>query len=143
MTLSILLATYNGENYLAEQLDSLLSQSYSDFKIYVSDDCSKDKTRNIISDYAKKYPDRIIDLNNEQHFGSAKLNFFSLVEKVDSDLYMFCDQDDVWLPNKVQKTIETYNRVDDKEKPVLVHSDLNVVDTNLRILDTSFFHFGN
>ena len=141
MKLSILLATYNGEKYLSAQLDSLLSQSYSDFVIYISDDCSTDGTQTIINDYASKYPDKIIDLNNKDHFGCAKKNFFNLVDKVDSDIYMFCDQDDVWLPNKVEDTLRIYNNLSaaDKKKPVLVHTDLKVVDGELNIINSSFF----
>ena len=141
MKLSILLATYNGEKYLSAQLDSLLSQSYSDFVIYISDDYSTDGTQNVINDYAAKYPDKIIDLNNKEHFGCAKKNFFNLVDKVDSDIYMFCDQDDVWLPNKIEDTLRIYNNLSaaDKKKPVLVHTDLKVVDGELNIINRSFF----
>lgn len=139
MKLSILLATYNGEKYLSTQLDSLLSQTYSDFTIYISDDCSKDSTQNIIDEYVTKYPEKIIDVKNKEHFGNAQNNFLSLAEKVDSDLYMFCDQDDKWLPEKVEKTVDAYNSVENKNQPILVHSDLIVVDGDLKEINPSFF----
>lgn len=75
-TVAILLATYNGEKYLKEQLDSILSQTYKNFKIIVSDDGSTDKTRNILVQYEKEYPSKIRLLLDHALFHSARDNFF-------------------------------------------------------------------
>ena len=141
MKLSILLATYNGEEYLSAQLESLIDQSYSDFTVYISDDCSTDGTSQVIENFVSRYPQKIIDLKNSEHFGSAKKNFLNLVEKVDSDIYMFCDQDDVWLPNKIELTLNEYKKTANENVPVLIHTDLKVVDGNLQIIDDSLFNY--
>lgn len=139
MKIALLLATYNGERYLAQQIDSLLNQTYDDFVIYISDDCSKDSTIVVINEYVKKNPEKIILLHNREHFGNARDNFFNLLKSVDADCYLFCDQDDFWLPNKVEKLVALYNEHKSDLIPVLIHSDLKVVDENLQELSASFF----
>lgn len=142
MNVAILLATYNGERYLSEQLDSILSQSYSNFTIFISDDCSSDKTKIIISEYMKRYPSKIVDIGNTVHFGSAKKNFINLLFTVESDLFLFCDQDDIWSSNHVEKLISCYNTIcKENDIPILIHSDLTVVDSQLQIISKSFFRY--
>ena len=141
--ISILLATYNGEKYLSQQLESLLNQTYKDFKIYVSDDFSEDATMEILKKYYRRYADRIIILQNSKKIGGACNNFLSLVERVESDIYFFCDQDDVWNADKIEKTIKIFETQSDKSVPLLVHSDLRVVDANLQILSPSYLSMTN
>lgn len=140
--ITVLLATYNGEKYLSEQLDSLLGQSFKDIKILARDDASTDGTVAILEDYAKKHPETVTVIKGEGT-GSACANFLELIRLADDDYVMFCDQDDVWLPEKVEKTykkmLETENG--DPKTPVLVHSDLKVVDKDLNVMSDSFFEF--
>lgn len=140
--ITVLLATYNGEKYLIEQLDSLLKQSFSDFKILIRDDGSTDSTVEIIEEYCKKYPEKITAIKGEGT-GSACRNFFKLVEAADDDYVMFCDQDDVWLPEKIEKTYLKMKELESDAEglPLLVHSDLFVVDEKLNVLSESFFKF--
>ena len=140
MEIAILLATYNGEKYLAEQLDSLLYQSFSNFKIYISDDCSTDNTQEIINNYVTRFSNRIVDLNNTERFGSAKKNFINLLYKVNADVYFFCDQDDVWKNDHVEKLLNLY-KLENMDEPILIHSDLTVVDKDLKVLAKSFFKY--
>ena len=100
--IAILMSTYNGERYLREQIDSLLNQTYKDWKLYIRDDGSTDETISIIESYVNDYPDLIVLLKDDLgNLGSAR-SFMRILSVVDADYYMFCDQDDVWLPNKVK-----------------------------------------
>ena len=138
---AVLLAVYNGEKYLNEQIESILSQSFTDFKIIIRDDGSSDKSPAIIEYYCKKYPQKIFSLDGEPT-GSAAKNFAALLNACDEDYIMFCDQDDVWLPNKIEKTLEAMKLAENGEKtPTLVHTDLKVVDQKLNIISPSFFNF--
>ncbi len=135
LKIAVLLATYNGEKYISEQLNSLISQSYKDFTCYIHDDGSKDQTVKICEEFEKKYPD-LFKILHYDTTGGAKNNFLSLLEKVDADYYMFCDQDDVWLPNKIEKMVES---TCDIKQDFLAFSDLKIVDEKLNILSESFY----
>lgn len=142
MKVSILLASYNGEKYLREQIDSLLNQTYQDFYLYISDDMSSDNTVSIIKEYVANYPQKIFFLKKEKPSGCAQGNFFYLLNNVQSDLYLFCDQDDVWTNDHVEIFVKKYVSLPEKEKniPILIHSDLTVVDSKLKIMHKSFFN---
>ena len=121
---AILMATYNGEQYVAEQIDSLLAQTDSDWTLYIHDDGSKDHTQEIINKYAETH-DNIMVMDFPGGNG-AKENFFKMMFSVDADYYMLCDQDDVWLPEKVAKTraymTSLENSYPDKPLPAFIHS---------------------
>lgn len=142
--ITILLAAYNGEKYIAEQVESILNQTYDNWKLIVQDDCSQDRTCEIVEMYTVKYPDRIILMKRSTPSGSAKNNFSSMLQYADSDYVMTCDQDDVWLPDKIEvtmaKMLEIERRVS-HSKPVLVHTDLKVADEKLNIISESLIKF--
>ena len=136
-SIAILLATYNGGKYIREQLDSLFQQSCDCFHLYVRDDGSSDDTMKIIEEFRQKYSNRITILEDSQkHRGAAK-SFMYLLENVDSEYYMFCDQDDIWLPEKVEKTFDRMKEIEGTA-PVLVATDLRVVDEHLSPIKESF-----
>ena len=139
MNIAILLATYNGEKYLAEQLNSLLSQTYTDFAVFIHDDGSSDRTVEILREFEQNNPQKIRILTYAGT-GGARNNFYSLLQRVEADYYMFCDQDDIWLPEKIESSLrllkETEN--ENKNRPCLVFTDLRVVDKNLNTLSESF-----
>lgn len=139
---TVLLAVYNGEKYLKAQIDSLLNQTVKDIKIIIRDDGSTDNSPFIINEYCKKYSQIVSKLSGKAT-GSAKCNFAELLYNCDDDYIMFCDQDDVWLPQKVEKTIAAMKSAEgeNRETPVLVHSDLKVVDQDLNVISNSFFEF--
>jgi len=144
--INVLLATYNGEKYLEAQLDSLLAQSFDDFVIHIRDDMSGDATPQIIADYAQKHPHRICVVPNDTPSGSAKNNFFHLINDhvYEGDYFMFCDQDDVWNPNKVKMTYEKMLKHEyavGKGVPLLIHTDLSVVNQRLELKAKSFVRF--
>ncbi len=129
--------------YLTEQLDSILSQDYSDWVLWVRDDSSKDNTRNILNDYATR-DSRIYILANDNLSLGARDSFSALLEQQEGvDYVMFCDQDDVWLPSKIQITLEAMVSVEAQHGriPILVHSDLYVVDTSLNLISRSFWKY--
>lgn len=134
--IAILMATYNGENYLEEQIKSILQQTYSNWELYIHDDGSEDNTVNIINEYSCKNPKKIHVIKGVKT-GSAKSNFFYLMRNVDAPYVMFCDQDDIWLKEKIQTTyqfmLET-EKYTGKNTPVLVFSDLKIVDKNLNTI---------
>jgi len=145
MTVNILLATYNGEKFLQDQLASIVNQSYTEWRLYISDDGSTDATNDIIQNFQNKYCDKVFVLKNAIPFKNAKDNFINLVNRTDGDLFLFCDQDDVWQEDKLYNMISKYQSLPDynKKRPVLMHSDLIVVDAELKIIAPSFMKFAN
>lgn len=141
--LAILLATYNGEKYLQEQIDSLYRQTFKDWTLYLHDDGSTDGTSDIIRKNVMVH-DNIVVLDYVDIHG-AKENFFGMLQRVDADYYMFCDQDDVWLEDKVEKSLEHMHELErnvgNRDIPIIVHCDLFVVDENLEIISNSFWKF--
>ena len=130
--IDILMATYNGEKYLREQIESILNQTYKNIRLIISDDCSSDKTREIIKEY-EETDERITSYFQEQNLGYVK-NFEFLLTKVENEVYMLSDQDDVWNDTKVE---HTYNKLKQCDAD-LVFTDLEVVDENLKMMYPSF-----
>ncbi len=133
--IDVLLATYNGEKYLNEQIKSILNQTYKNIRLIISDDCSKDNTRKILEEYAKK-DDRIKLYFQEKNLGYVK-NFEFLLKQVENKYYMLSDQDDVWLNKKIEKSIQFLK----ENNADLVFGDLEVVDQNLNTIYQSFGDF--
>ena len=111
-TVAILMATYNGEKFIRQQILSILEQKNVSIQIFISDDCSSDNTLKIIEDLYKNYG-RIHVVSTKEKFGSAAPNFFSLIKTVDIskfDYVAFSDQDDIWLPEKLEFAIRELKR---------------------------------
>ena len=125
--IDILMATYNGEKYLAEQLDSIINQTYHNWNLLIRDDNSTDRTLEIIQDYQKK--DNRIKLlkDNEGNLGIVK-NFEELLKNSESEFIMFSDQDDIWIENKLDVYLKTAEKI--KIKGFLLHSDAVLFDKN-------------
>lgn len=141
--ITILLGTYNGKNYIREQLESLLNQTYKDFKIIIYDDCSTDDTYEILKEYQEKYSDKIFVLKNVRNSGNPKHNFINMLINHKDDYIMLCDQDDVWKEDKIELTLQEMKSVEGIygiNTPILVHTDLTVVDKNLNLIYKSFKH---
>ena len=140
----ILLAVYNGEQYLPEQLDSILAQSDDRWHLTVSDDGSEDASPAIIADYARRYPEKIGVRPAKRRFGSARDHFFDLMATCDAEYMLFCDQDDVWYPDKVKRTREVLIAAAEKwgpETPILVFSDQTPTDADLNPLAPSLMRY--
>lgn len=139
MTVEILMATYNGAEFVAEQIKSILNQSYTQWHLTINDDCSTDGTYKILRDYEKKYPDKISVSQSKVNSKNAKNNFFFMLHNTTADYIMFCDQDDCWLPDKIKLTLEAMRKNEENNVPVLVHTDLRVVDSSLNTVSESMF----
>lgn len=128
-----MVGTYNGEKYLREQLDSILSQKGVDVFVKVSDDCSTDTTPEILSEYKNKYDNFEFSVNDtNKNFTYNFLDLFFSVEDDDYDYYAFSDQDDVWLPEKLYKAVEIIeNKQMDNPNGILYCSNLYVVNEKL------------
>lgn len=132
--IAILLAVYNGEKYLREQLDSLVQQTNHQWTLYIRDDSSTDSTRQIIKEYMDQFEFIVEVIDDKGNLGCFE-NFRELLRCVESDYYMFSDADDVWLPEKVQIS---YDFILEKEKlypniPILAHTDKILTDENLNV----------
>lgn len=133
---AVLLATYNGEKYLFEQIDSLINQNEVDVDVYIHDDFSNDSTNDVIKKLLSEHPDNINLLPSQKKLGVVATYQF-LLDRVESDYYFFCDQDDVWYADKIIDELEIlYNS---KTVPSMVYSDLEVVDSNLNVITASMF----
>lgn len=139
-TVDIILATYNGEKFLAQQIESLLAQTHTQWRLLVSDDGSLDSTQEIIKRYSAA--DARIVLVNTTRQGGVVANFKKALESAAANYMMFCDQDDVWLKDKVEIMLtELLRREADSgvAVPLLGFSDLRLVDSQLQTLSESFY----
>lgn len=135
----IVLATYNGERFLREQLDSLVCQSHENITIEVCDDGSQDGTLAIVGEYCEK--DTRISLHvNEENEGYVR-NFLKGIKRSVAPYIMLCDQDDIWHKNKVEKTLAKMKQVEKsgKDIPILVYSDAMNFDSDTG-KELGYFH---
>lgn len=136
MKVNILMATYNGEKFLAQQIESIQKQTFKEWNLLIRDDGSSDKTCDIIRNFtAKDSRIRFINENEHHNLGVIK-SFFILVNYEVADFYFFSDQDDVWLPEKLSVSLEAAKHKA-SDVPLLVYTDLKVVNQELNILQDS------
>ena len=136
------MASYNGQQFLNQQIDSICNQTNQDWTLYIRDDGSVDSSLSIIRTYQNKYSNIILLEDNQLHRG-AKDSFIWLLENVESEYYMFCDQDDVWLNTKIEVSFQELVLLEDKNRviPSLVFTDLFVVDSSLNIISNSMWAY--
>jgi len=142
---SIVMTTYNGEQYIAEQIESILASSFQDIEIFIYDDGSKDGTVSILKRYESLYPDKVHAYQNEVNLGVTK-NFLQGITRTTSDYIMLCDQDDYWKKDKIEVTLKRMRQMEkqyDKEVPMVVFTDAEVVDAELKTIHESFFRSGH
>lgn len=149
MLIHILMATYNGERFLPEQLASIERQTQREWKLHVRDDVSVDGTWKILERFASEHSGQVELVRGEERLG-AKDNFAWLLRGVrEAGDYVFCDQDDIWEPEKLEllqkKLRESEKEKDQKENglcqasvPALVYSDAVVIDENGELTAPSF-----
>ncbi len=143
MKIDILLSTYNGAPFLEELLQSLKDQSYSDWRLVIRDDGSTDSTTEILNVFREKEPDKVsIVQNGKKHLGPKK-SYEALLQFTTADFIMFCDQDDVWMPDKIQRTLDKMLEMEQQnpELPMLVFTDLTVTDKNLNVIHPSLWQY--
>jgi len=143
---AILLATCNGADHLADQLDSLHAQTYRAFHVFARDDGSKDNTVEHLQAYAARtdfflslLPSDSASIGPCRSFGA--LLDYALKSNIPFQYFAFCDQDDRWFPHKLSTAIALLREAEQTEpgQPILVRSDLEVVDSQLRPIADSFW----
>jgi glycosyltransferase involved in cell wall biosynthesis len=141
--IDILMATYNGEQFVKEQINSILNQTNTNWKLKIRDDGSKDNTLKILKEYQSKHPDKIEVIEDNKGNVGVINNYSLLLSRSNADYTMFCDQDDIWLPLKIEKTLQKMLETEklNSGKPVLVHTDMKVVDSDLNVISNSFFKY--
>lgn len=133
--ISVALCTYNGEDYLKEQLLSILNQTIRVDEIVICDDCSKDDTVLIIKEFIEKYPNLIRFYQNDVNLGYRK-NFDKCYRLCKGEYVFSCDQDDIWNNNKVEKIINAFY-----EKTVLVFTNATLIDKNSNNIGKSLWDY--
>lgn len=138
---SVLLATYNGEKFLGPLIDSLKKQDWEDIEILFQDDGSSDGTLALLEKAAAEDGRFSGGSESGKHLG-AKRNFLSLMRQDDADRTALCDQDDIWLPEKIrfcENALDSAEREYGTETPILIHSDSCLIDGNGKVITGSFF----
>lgn len=140
-SIAILLAAYNAEKFIKQQIESLLHQSNQNWTLYIRNDDSTDSTGSIINDYCLKYKNKIIEIDKNGKNLGCRGNFFRLLECVKSDYYMCCDADDIWLPEKISISYEVLKSKEEIHKglPLLVHTDKVVCNEKMNIITASWW----
>lgn len=133
MKVSVAMAVYNGEKYLTEQVDSILSQFNDDDELIVSYDESKDASLSILEDYVKK-DNRVKVFKNPYKPGVVK-NFQNAVEHCTGDIIFYSDQDDVWMGDKIETVMKEFS----EPRVAVVFHDASVTDANLKVIAPSTF----
>lgn len=144
--IDILMSVFNGSNFIREQIDSIIGQTSDNWQLIIRDDGSTDNTLEIISEYQERYPGKIEALWDQQADKNANLGacqgFARILEKSTAKYVMFSDQDDVWLPFKIEKTLEKMQELEaiyQESTPLMMHTDLMVVDQDLNVISDSFW----
>lgn len=159
MSVHVVLCSRNGEAYLREQIDSILGQTAPDVRLWISDDASTDRTPEIEREYAARNPDRVRVVFRQEPSGGAARHFLLALrhfaeeasdgtnsdsEKPAPRYFMFADQDDVWHPDKVEKTLAAMRKAEAEaapDVPVLVHCDMRVTDENGNEIAPSYVRY--
>lgn len=131
---TIIMSTYQGEQYVVEQLESLFKQTYPSISIIVRDDGSTDGTLKILETYEKQ---KKITLIRGKNIGLVKSFFKALQEAEPSSYYAYCDQDDVWIPEKIQRAVEALEKEKGQKQPMLYFTEFYYCDPNLQVIKSS------
>lgn len=143
MRLSIALCTYNGEPYLREQLKSIAAQTLPPDELVVCDDCSCDRTPEILKEFSESVSFPVHIHLNEENLGPLG-NFSKAVGLCQGNWVALCDQDDIWLPDKLERLVRKMEQLETthgNETPLLIHADAVVADSELRTIAGSLWKF--
>ncbi|WP_442589152.1 glycosyltransferase [Pedobacter sp. AW31-3R] len=140
MKVTIMMATFQGEHFIRQQLDSIISQTFTDWELLIRDDLSTDTTVDILKIYAAR-DRRIILMGTEGEHGSAAINFSALFDLAcmrKQSYLMFADQDDIWHPDKISSSVAFIQEKEFNEGkgfPVMIYSAFQYIDVNGRKID--------
>jgi len=139
----VLLATHNCSKFICPFLESLQGQTVSDWRLVIRDDFSSDDSVNLINEYSKASPNNVHFIEGRYNLG-AMMNFSALLDESTADYILFADNDDIWLPEKIQKTYDEMRKYEVKygvDTPILIHTDLKVVNEELGLLHNSLWKY--
>ena len=139
-SISLAMCTCDGSNYLNEQLDSISNQSKLTAELVVFDDVSADSTVALIKNFTKIAPFPVKLFRNKRRLGTVQ-NFSQAIRVCKSDYIALCDQDDIWLPNKLELSLKAMKEAEEEygsQLPLLVHTDLAVIDAGGKKIAPSF-----
>ncbi|MBT8379448.1 MAG: glycosyltransferase family 2 protein [Ignavibacteria bacterium] len=132
---SIAMTTYNGESYLAEQIESILAQSYKNIELIIVDDCSTDRTIDILNNYKEQKNIKIF--KNSGRLGVIN-NFSKAISLCAGEYIALSDQDDIWYEEKIVKLLDG---IESEENVLMICSDAIIIDTEKKIISPSWFEF--
>jgi len=138
--IDIILASYNGEKFISQQIDSIIGQDFCDWLLLVSDDGSTDSTLSILQNYESK--DKRIKIINTERQGSSLMNFRKGLDFSTSSFIMFADQDDIWPSNRISSMYYQINNLQNNfgsDVPILIYSDLKMINENNNIIANSYY----
>lgn len=141
--IEVLMAVYNGEKFVRQQIESIINQTYASVHITVRDNGSTDHSVEIVREIMGNHPNLITLMTSDENVGVIG-NFSRLAQQATADYVMFSDADDVWLPEKIAKTfarMKALQSLHGKQRPLLVHTDLKVVQENLETIHPSFIQY--
>src|SRR6266436_5631248 len=129
-TVTILLCTFNGELFLAQQLASLERQTFKNWKLVASDDGSSDQTKSILQAFARSFePGKVKIIDGPRRGAPANFLFLACAKNLVSEYYAFCDQDDVWEADKLARAIDLLERTG-ADVPAVYGASTSMIDEN-------------
>jgi hypothetical protein len=144
VAVDVVLATYGGARFLPEQLASIAGQEGVHWRLIVRDDGSRDETRAIVGAFSLEHPGRVEWFDDDETGLGAARSFGRLLAASKAPYVFSCDQDDVWLPGKLASSVARLQAAEGDRGPnvpLLVHTDLRVVDEQLRAIAPSMNHY--
>ena len=135
MRVAVIMSTFNGERYVKEQIESILSQCNVEVELYVRDDGSSDNTLNILKEYESTYDNIHLDIGSNIGFRQSFIS--ELIKHSGFDYYAFSDQDDYWEKDKLSHACFMINSQNKKDIPIVYYSNLKIADENLRVFKTT------
>ncbi len=136
--IAILMSTYNGERYIREQLQSIICQTVTEWTLYIRDDGSNDSTLDIIRDFASRDSRIRLDIGHTNLRACQSFHVLSQEHKDKAKYYMYCDQDDIWFPNKIDETLKQMLKIEGSHQYCLIYSTQKLVDGDGRELDRPY-----
>lgn len=136
-SVTVIMSAYNGEQFIREQIDSILNQTYKNVTLYVRDDGSTDRTRQILETYASE---RKLIYEKGKNRGFIRSFLLALKHCPEADYYAWCDQDDVWMPDKIERAVKILENQAGKERPALYFTDYDFYDEHMRYTGHGLVH---
>lgn len=143
-TVEIVMSVHNEQDYIKEMIDSIINQTYKDWKLLIRNNASTDETETILRKYVRENPGKIILMDDNHMILPVYMSFGSILDRTTSQYVMYADGDDVWLPNKIELAVTKMKELEKKHSsqlPILVFTDSIIVDENLNSISNSMWKY--